>query len=263
MGRPHSTSPRRSPRRDDAHHDILIRVRDNVADVTPAPPEVIDPLREVPRVVSQPGGPRGVEAGRVVDRLGWDRPGGGVRILAGLVPRVAAALRRAGHTVEVVDLAPPCTRLEADSEWLERQDDATRAPFAAIEQNRRGQIAVPAVASKPASLVTIVTAFPTAHITVVVATRQRARSLGGHLRHRLGEPVTVAAGAYICAPARLRIAIPAYKQPADADLVIFESSDSAVNKVAVESLEELDRPRLAEPHVYGFTTGPVEIATAA
>ncbi len=110
-----------------------------------------------------------------------------MHVPSGLVPRLAAAARRAGSRVEIQDRAEP--PIPASAPDITNLDEDGRRLVAALAGNRRGVILVRSPGKRMAAIELALRVFPTGRFMIVTKTRSEARKIAEALRADREEPV--------------------------------------------------------------------------
>jgi hypothetical protein len=124
--------------------------------------------------------------------------------LAGLAPRVTAALARQGARVQVHDDNRPRPHIQPDDIWVRGLDPGSLTLVTTLVRRRRGQLAVRGRADRVALVALLARALPRAGITVVFASRGQARDFHKRFRRATSEPVLLLLGGSYHAKVRLR-----------------------------------------------------------
>jgi hypothetical protein len=205
------------------------QIRDDggLADIDLAVPKVLDEL--------------------VVERRVFraDDCGGRAAFPSGLVPRVAAAARRAGYPAEVKDVAePPVPAAMATADGL---DAAGRRLAAALAASRRGVVLARSNRERMAVIRQAIDLFSTARIMVVTKTRGEARRIGEALRSGRGEPVDVYTRQPTTSDARIQVGTAGSLDLSIAGVVLLVDATQTLHDGVGECLLLLRRAR-----VYGL-----------
>jgi hypothetical protein len=172
-------------------------------------------------------------------------PAGGVNFLSGLVPRVAAAARRAGYTVEVQDeagtlipAAPPAAGLHADRRRL----------AAALAGRRMGVVLARSDAERLAFMGLVLDLFAPGRVMVVTKTRDEAWEVCRALQAGRDEPVACYTRQFTRSDARIQVGTAGSLDLAGARVVVFMDATQVQHERVRPHLRILRRQRLFGLH---------------
>jgi hypothetical protein len=234
------------PLRDPAAGEPTVLIRDNgcLADIEPAPPEVVEEL-VVERLTFRVDDCGVLQAGLRHERLLIFDAGGRAAFPSGLVPRVADVVRRAGYRVEVQDFAePPVPAAMAVADAL----DADRRQLAAeLAASRRGVVLTRSACERTAVIELAIELFAPAKVMVVTKTRREAWGIGKALRAGRQEPVAIFTRQHTTSDVRIQVGTAGSLDLVHAGVVILADATQALhNRIAHDVL------LLARPRIYGL-----------
>ena len=164
----------------------------------------------------------------------------------GIAARVATILLRQGYVVEPVqvnshhyrpsfhpNLLPP-----PDASWLSAAGDEAKAFADALSQTHRGLIATSSEAQKIDCVVEAASAFPSARITVAVASRLRAEVLAETLQRRVGRTVGLAHLGGVPLDSRLNVCTLRCLRPDYTELILLDDAATALHVEGARLLDE-------------------------
>ncbi len=128
---------------------------------------------------------------------------GELHVLSGLVPRLAAAARRAGYPVELQDLAEPTVPASAP-DGADLDDDGQRLA-AILARCRRAVLQVRSPGDRLAAIELALRLFPTGRFMIVTMTRSEARKIARILQAGREEPVACYTRQLTTSDARIQV----------------------------------------------------------
>jgi hypothetical protein len=221
---------------------VLIRDDGRLADIHPSRLELLPELL-VERRQFRPDGRGGLRLDQQLGCLFARDHEGRLVIPSGLVPRLAAVLRRAGCRAEIEDLTDPLIPDPAP-EIPDAADDEERAILAALAGNRRGVIPVRSDRDRLAVLGRAMKVFAKHRIIVVAATRAEARKIDRHLRAILKEPVACCTRGLAYTDARVRVGTIGSLDPTVGQVIFFTGATQVLRADVPARLAICPRPRI-------------------
>jgi hypothetical protein len=232
---------------------VRIRVHGGVADIHSLRRELLSELL-VERLRFRPDGRGGLRFDQQRERLFVRDHEGKLVVPAGLVPRLAAVLRRAGCRVEIEDRTDPLIPDPAP-EFPEVAGEEQRAIVAALAGNRRGAIEVRSDRDRLAVLGLAMKVFTKHRIAIVTATRAAARKIGRYLRSILNEPVQLCTRGLAYSDARVRVGTIGSLDLELAQVIIFAQAAQVLHKDGPDRLAICRRPR-----IYGLLDARLDLS---
>ncbi|MCY2986973.1 MAG: hypothetical protein NTY19_03785 [Planctomycetota bacterium] len=230
---------------------VEIHVHNGYALVGPAHADLVRPILETVVPVSSRGGPRGYRIEFVCERHYKRTRRGGMWVMAGLVPRIAAYLEQLGYQVRVVDeMYRPAHRDVAEGMFHDPRLSHEDSPLLrALVDSRQGLIVVREPGEVPPVVAMVCGLYPKAHTVIVAANRKMLKKLIKGLRRYLDGPVTseietlwsMDVRTYLCTAYTFGDCF-----AHDWDLVVFTDVESALAKRSQHTLARMPgMPRYA------------------
>jgi hypothetical protein len=221
---------------------ILIRDYGACANIHPAPPEMFEELL-VDRQRFLSDGRGGLRREAQPQCLFDLDPDGGVNVPAGLVPRLAAAARRAGYRVDIQDHGEP-PRAAPSPEFVGLIDNARLDLAGSLAGNRRGVIEVRSAQDKLSMVELVARVFTLRPIAIVTKSRREARTICWHLGRTLAEPVECCIRGSVRPDARIRVGTINNLDLTVAGVVVFVDATQILHKDVPGRLMILRRTRI-------------------
>lgn len=235
------TSIRTSPEPAAGAPALVIRADGVVARIDQPPREVLEEL-VVGRRAFAADGRGGVRRDWEPEDLFDLDPDGRLAFFAGLVPRVAAAARRAGYAVEVRDEGEP-TIAAAPVDDLGLDPDRRRLA-ADLAGCRRGVVLALTRADRIATIDLILELFAPGRVMIVTKTRDEAREISRALRAGRREPVACYTRQRTQSDIRVQVGTAGGLDLADARVVIFADATQALHEGIRNYRDVLRRQRI-------------------
>ncbi|MGP0070009.1 MAG: hypothetical protein ACLQGP_41205 [Isosphaeraceae bacterium] len=168
---------------------------------------------------------------------------GSVNVPAGLVPRLAAAARRAGYRVDIQDHGEPPSAAPAP-DLVGAIDNARLGLAESLARSRRGVIEVCSAQDKPSMIELVARVFTSGPIAIVTKSRREAIMLNRRLATSLREPVHCCTRGRTGSDGRIRVGTIRSLDLTVAGVVFFVDATQILHEDVPDRLMTLRRQRI-------------------
>ena len=216
---------------------VSIEIEGGGARIKGCPSDIMQVIAEQRMFFAMTKGGQIAQHKAAVSMAGVDRDGD-VCIVAGLVPRVVAALNRNGITYELVDRRQWDERLEVDPDVLDHDIDAEQM-IRAVNRHSAGQLIMKSPKDAMPWMAAICRLYSRAKVLIMVGTLKRAWQIWRGLQEYLGSEVAFYKNKHF---ADIRVVVTTFRTlKLDADVILLPEPKQAIGDRASDIISLLGK----------------------